>query len=320
MRSFVSRIGTTSLVSLSLAFAGCSNGSGPALVRLFFGVNSPGVCESALVEVSLSAADAMLATAPGGAPRCEIDAALATSGCEGEFTLNGNVLVAGITGCDVPAVANLFDCFFEKVDLSATAAMAQALCTCGESDCDEEPPICVSDVSGPGSCENCQNGVDDNGDGDTDCNDRNCEWGDGCHSLTTSTSSSTTYTTNGTIPPTETCIVIWRMTTAVEVAGLSWITRHLPETGYFAGGCESLVPGATASWSHFDSGRSLKTQISSPAGFTGPVDVSRCNYRYGYGLPDLRILETVATDPDGQPIDPAPEIITTSGECVPDDN
>lgn len=312
------------VIVLLAGLGGCSNGNGPALVRVFFGINGAGSCDSVRVDVSLSAADAAVATQSAGDPRCAIDAALAASGCDATFDVDGDILSATITGCQVPAVASLFECDFESIDVSLAAGMAEALCDCdGDPTCDLAPPVCASQSDDPGACEDCHNGIDDNADGDADCDDRNCEWDEGCRNLSTTTTS-TTYTTNGTYPPpSATCTVYWEMTTAVEVATLSWDTRHIPEIGHFAGGCQTLVPDSTGSWVTSDLERTFTTRMTIPAGVTGPVDLSRCDYRAPQNrvpVSRLNIRNTVATDPEGRPVEPAPEIVVSSGGCVPDES
>ena len=116
----------------------------------------------------------MLAQQTDGSVDCALDASLVGDGCSGTFDLvdNGDTLRVSIDGCVTPAITSLFACGFTKADVSTLASATSADCECvGEPlcdwniYCDRSPGICVSEDGDPEACEDCSNGVDDDGNG-----------------------------------------------------------------------------------------------------------------------------------------------------------
>ena len=208
-------------LALLVAVTGCDSndggGSGGS-VQLSFGTNNIQPCIPITVDVDLQAANAVLAQQPDGSVDCALDASLVGDGCSGTFDLlnSGNTLRVSIDGCVTPAITSLFACGFTKADISTLASATSAECECvGEPlcfwnvYCDRTPGICVSEDGDPEACEDCSNGVDDDGNGFTDCDDQNCHnencgWGGTtitCSSTTTTTTTTLTGATSTTLPP-----------------------------------------------------------------------------------------------------------------------
>ena len=174
---------------LIVAAAGCDNGGGGSgLLRVFFGINGSGDCDRVIVEVDLSSAQAEVARTAANLPNCLINSSLLADGCEIDFDEDGGILTVTISDCTIPAVTNLFSCVFEEGDVDDIQANTVAICSCDELGCDENPPVCVSRNSDPGSCEDCDNGRDDDGNGLTDCADPNCANDRDCNGLPPTTS------------------------------------------------------------------------------------------------------------------------------------
>jgi len=194
------------LTSLFVAATGCDNDTDVASVRRFFGHNNIRQCRSINISVDLAVANATLAHLEDGSLDCALDESLEAQGCEISFdqTRDGDTLHVLVDGCRVPAETSLFDCGFRKGDMHALSSATYADCDCdGEPVCDwnifcfESPRICVAAEANPGACEDCFNGVDDDGDGFVDCRDGDCaivDCGVG-QSTVTCPSSTTTFTT-----------------------------------------------------------------------------------------------------------------------------
>lgn len=331
-------------VALTLAgvLGGCNNGNGGGLIRLFFGINGKGSCNSVVVDVNLSEANAVIARDGEGAVQCAINAVLADAGCNISFQeLQGGDLRATISGCTIPAVTNLFSCFFEDVDLSLLKETAAATCACKTQGCDGTPPVCISEVPDPTSCEICNNGIDDDGNGLTDCEDPNCEDSPLCKvTTTTSTSTSTSVTvststtntttttsstsTTVTLVPPLTCNVIFSVPETVKFGSLQWDTDYSNVPGFLNGSadqaeCSSLIGGSSfTSFNDKDAQKTLTTGVISAAGVQTPLDVTECTFK-AFVTPkkaDFAITVTEANDKDLNPIDPAPTVIVKSIDCT----
>src|SRR5690349_7242102 len=126
-------------VALTLAgvLGGCNNGNGIGLIRLFFGINGSGSCNQVIVDINLDDANAEIARDEAGDLQCDLNSALASSGCDISFTfLENGDLRAVIDNCTIPAVTNLFSCFFVDVDISELQDTASAQCDCTTENCD----------------------------------------------------------------------------------------------------------------------------------------------------------------------------------------
>jgi hypothetical protein len=197
-------------LSLAVAVAGCDDGGGANLIRIFFGIVGDGDCSKVEVVIDLDAAGAEVRTNNAGIPDCRLDGDLDDAGCVADFDVDGGLLTANIAGCTVPEIAALFSCVFEPgVNLGDLSDATTATCVCAGDICDEEPPVCVDGDQDPLSCEDCTNGIDDDGNGLTDCDDPACEHQAPCDGGNTTTTSTTTTIsdTTTTLPPTTTTLL-----------------------------------------------------------------------------------------------------------------
>ncbi|HYC55429.1 MAG TPA: hypothetical protein VEL28_10905 [Candidatus Binatia bacterium] len=173
----------------------------PPPLTLFFGTVGAGSCDSVVVEVDLAAADAVLAEGS----LCGFNGQLAAAGCDVDFASDGETLLVTIAGCTIPAFLDLFHCQFHTVDISDINVVSTADCDCTTASCDPDPPLCVSESPDPGSCEDCDNGIDDDVDGDIDCEDEQCSNHPDCtDNETTSTTTTSTSTSTSTSSSTTT--------------------------------------------------------------------------------------------------------------------
>ncbi len=168
--------------------------------RVFFSVNGRGGCDSLTVDVD-NESGAVFARNFFGLAVCTLHPDLVALGCgvaPNEFSERMAILVHG---CRIPATGPLFSCQFESVNLVALQAATDSMCSCSQfGRCDSSPPICDSLSVDPGSCEDCINGEDDDGNGLADCDDANCRHHPACPTTTTTTSSSTTLTSTTLLP------------------------------------------------------------------------------------------------------------------------
>lgn len=312
----------TGVVALSIGglLAGCgSDGRG---LSFFFGVNGNGNCSTLVVDVDLDAAGALL-DEKGGAVDCVLSSLLENRGCDVTFTeiQGGDVLRVTISGCTIPAVASLFECGFKDADLSELADQVEAQCTCSSQGCDTTPPVCVSEDSDPGSCEDCNNGQDDDGNGDTDCDDANCQYSPLCEPVTTTTTTtSTTTTTTTTLPPTG-CTVVFRLADDVTLGSLQWTTTYdgsvEPEGSGAAVACTSLIDGALAAFNDIEAQNRLESGLVSLDGINGPINVASCTVDTigGASAADFTISDVEAATVDLEVVTPAPDVVIGSVLC-----
>ncbi|HEY2775113.1 MAG TPA: hypothetical protein VGK20_13790 [Candidatus Binatia bacterium] len=334
-----------SILALGVLLADCGGGGGgnAVIVRLFFGINGSGACDAVTVDLDLHDANAVLNHQGNGDPDCAIATGLGNAGCHATFTeLNGgDSLRATINGCLIPAVSTLFQCGFLDVDASRLNQDTDAQCTCHSvAGCDPNPPICVNADSSPGSCENCSNGVDDDGNGLIDCNDPNCKDAPNCKSsgTTTTVSGTTTTNTNGNETTTTTnnvttttighggdaCTLTYRLVDDVKVGSLQWDTDYSAAPGQMQGVganvvCSTLVQGALAAFDDNDAQKKLSSGLVSLSGIQGPTDLAECNF-VATTIPTLQqfvVTVTDATDPDLNDITPFPDVIISNIDCIP---
>ncbi len=275
---------------LPAMLASCGGGGG-GTIQLFFGSNGSGSCDRIVVEVDLDAASAVLARRDDESADCALAALLDTAGCEidVEEIDDGDTLRVTIDDCTVPPVAALFACGFTTADLSEFDDVAVADCDCASSGCDQAPPVCVSSDEDPGTCEDCDNGRDDDLNGFVDCNDPNCEHAAVCHAPTTTTTVPEDTTT--TLPPDTTtttlplldCDLTFRMLDDVTAGSLQWVTGYDGSAGELEGlgadvECESLTAETLSAFHDDDSAESVESGLISVAGIDGPVDLARCRW------------------------------------------
>jgi hypothetical protein len=250
------RVGALPLV-LAATLVNCGGGDGDGggggnTITLFFGINGNGSCNSVTVNVDLADADAVLARLGNNAPNCTIDGLLASSGCTATFSEigAGEQLRATISGCTIPAVTNLFQCVFTDVDIFDINSESIAQCVCTASGCDGGPPLCIDLDPDPRSCEDCNNGIDDDDNGLEDCEDPNCQHSPECGppSTTTSTtvSSSTTSTSLGattttSLPPGPIEINFFLDQTVEPLGALQYTVNYTSAPGAFVGNGEEVA-------------------------------------------------------------------------------
>jgi hypothetical protein len=349
MNTWFRKVGMGALaLTLAGVLGGCNNGSGGGLIRLFFGINGQGNCTQVIVDVNLDDANAVIARDEFEDLQCSINDALDAAGCDISFTEleNGDLRVI-ISGCTIPAVTNLFDCFFEDVDISELQETATAQCSCVTPGCDGNPPVCISLDDDPESCEICDNGIDDDDNGLEDCQDPNCRNSPECTITTTTSTTSTTNTldtttttntTSTTVTTTTTnttdqfnCTLIFRLADDVTLGSLQWDTDYDNSPGFFLGeggqvDCDSLVQDALAAFNDCDTASCpefaqkenvLDSGIIALDGFTGPLNLSECRFRTSVTpVPsDFVLTVTEASDPDLNPISPLPDVVITEIDC-----
>jgi len=307
--------------AMALFFAGMltncgggGGGGGSGGLRLFFGMNGDGNCTSVVVTVDLAGAAAVLARDDQDQPECVLDSDLASDGCDVTFAElnNGDTLRVTINGCTIPESTNLFFCEFTDVDLSELVTETNVQCTCATPGCDGTPPICVDEDSDPRTCEDCDNGLDDDGNGQTDCNDPNCENLPPCSgptttSSTTSTTTSSTTSTSTTLPP-EPIDVNFMLTSAdAPLEALQFTVNYTSAPGQFDGSgtavsCTNQVDGSTFSANDKDSTRKLTLGLTRTPGFSAPTPLATCQFLAGTPEPvpgNFTVVINEALDDDG---------------------
>lgn len=313
-------------VPVAVLLAHCGGGGGGNAgggLRLYFGMNGDGSCNSVVVSVDLADADAILARGSGGAPDCSLDVSLSNIGCSATFTEldGGDRLRVAIAGCAIPAVTNLFSCTFEDVDLSDLRTESSATCACRIAGCDGGPPLCIDADPDPRSCEDCDNGTDDDGNGLADCDDPNCEHAPECAPTTTTTTTSVTTTSEApattlttvttTLPPAEPIFIHFRLSSApAPLAALQFTANYTSAPGRFEGRGEDVVCSnelADSLFAAFDDDRRRKLTLGWAATepFAAPVDLASCEFQPDTPVPvpaNFTIVIDEAVDPDGEPV------------------
>jgi len=346
MNTWVRKLGLSVLaVTLAGVLGGCDDNNGD-LLRVFFGINGSGDCDKVTVTVDLNAADAVIVRDRQGTLDCVMNASLESAGCDLGLEVNDGVFVATIDGCTIPAVTNLLSCVFQTIDISAIQEVTTAQCDCNAEGCDIHPPICVSGDPDPTSCEDCTNGVDDDGNGLTDCNDPNCRHsehcGNGSTTSTTTSSSSTTSTTESstttsstvttststtstTIPRRLDCMVTFRLNNDASVGALQWDTAYDSAPGAFVGtggdvDCAALPEAGDVIFSANDkeSQKVLTIGMTGVEGFTGPINIAQCRFKASVEpqASDYAITVVDASNPEGTPIVPLPPVVISNISCT----
>jgi hypothetical protein len=327
-RSIHRLLAAPAAVAALVLLSSCSGG-GSDTTRLFFGSNGAGRCDQIVVEVDLDDAGAVLERLESGAADCGAGRDVVANLCDISFEEvgGGSRLRVTIDECRMDAVADLFQCAFQRGDADAIEQALDISCDCVGDACDSSPPVCVDGDSDPGSCEDCSNGADDDGNGDEDCNDENCENREPCASPPTSSTSSSTTSSSTTVDTGDTTTsttvttttlpgsssgfdVIFRLEKAATFGSLQFdihygaiaaAARQRAVTGVT---CESLVEGALAEFNDEPSEDTVHAGLISLAGFTGPTDLALCNFETDT-VPeeadfDIDVIE--ALDPDLNPI------------------
>jgi hypothetical protein len=302
--------------------ASCGGGGGGGEIRLFFGTNGDGGCDEVVVEVDLEAAGAVLSRRDDQSVDCALGALLDTAGCEidVEEIDGGDTLRVTIDGCTIPPIAALFECGFSEADLSEFDDVAVADCECESSGCDQTPPVCVSGNDDPRSCEDCDNGQDDDLNGLEDCEDPNCEHAAVCEETPTTTLPDTTTTTapdtttTTVLPPFEECLITFRLEDDVTAGSLQWLTSYADSGGDFMNTgenveCFVIAETTIGAVNEHSSEKTLEIGLIKVDGIDGPSDLVECVWQ-GRGEPsaeDFGISDIEAATPDLELL-PDPEI------------
>jgi hypothetical protein len=199
---------------IALLAAGCEGGGGNP-VRLYFGMTNSDACSRLEIFVDLEQGGAEVKRLDDGTLDCLLSPALVGEGCTASFveTDGGGTLSIELGDCDVFRYDALFQCGFDRVDLSTINAAVVASCDCaGSPECElngptcyRSPGICMTVSPGGDDCEHCDNNVDDDGDGKVDCDDPKCwyDCGVGLTTVTCPTSTSMTTSTSMLAEPVE---------------------------------------------------------------------------------------------------------------------
>jgi hypothetical protein len=134
----------------------------------------------------------------------------------------------------------------------------------------------------------------------------------------TTTSTTVTSTTTTTLPL---CSVTFGVTTSENLGALQFEVNYGSAPGEFVGegftvSCMSLIAGASAVIQDDDARRILGTAIIREAGFTGPVDVTRCSFApsdQSIAASQFGVTVVDATTPDFLPV--RPTVAITSLDC-----
>jgi hypothetical protein len=179
----MSRFRTCLIATAVMLAAGCEDGGGEP-TRLYFSMENSAGCEVLEVVVDLGNAGAEIGRLANGSPDCVVSAALAAEGCTATFTdsNDGRGLLVEVRRCLDATEGTFFECVFDRVDLSTINASIGASCECADEPnchlngptCYRSPGICASELSVGDDCENCDNDLDDDGDGRVDCDDPKC--------------------------------------------------------------------------------------------------------------------------------------------------
>lgn len=310
---FVRNMARTTGLAAMLMLTNCNGdtNSAPPPVQLFFNMHNFEDCSETTFSVDLDAAGAELARLDDGDVDCSGSPALLATGCVIEFSefRDGTVLHVSVSGCEIKGESNLASCRFTAGDSEAIEAGTNASCDCAHepvcylngATCSRSPHLCVAAASAPWACEDCSNGVDDDGDGDRDCDDANCIettfecGGIGGSTITCPSSSTTTTTTSSTMPP----IVDTTSTTLPNEAGylvrfelvaagggvgaLQWTTDYTNATGEFDGAgaavkCSNLVSGALFAPNDADNARKLTLGVIALSPIQAPIGLAECEF------------------------------------------
>ncbi|HEY2774257.1 MAG TPA: hypothetical protein VGK20_09420, partial [Candidatus Binatia bacterium] len=275
------------LIAVGALLESCSGGGGGD-PRYWFGMNGSGPCDHVVVDVDLASASATVARAEDGSLDCHASEVVSGHGCSAAFreTGGGSTLQVTIDGCSLGAVSSLFECAFASGDPSRLSDAVATTCSCSLDSCDGTPPACVSTNPDPGSCEDCGNGKDDDGNGLIDCADPNCQHSPLCASATTSTttSSSSTSTTTTTVPAVAGFVLAFGLPDATNIGSVSWDTYY-GGAGVSASrkrdvgsspACQGLVDSATSTFVDDPAAQTIHATVSGLSGDPGSVDLAQC--------------------------------------------
>jgi hypothetical protein len=191
--------GAVALMS-TLLLAHC-DGDGNSTQRVYFSMTSNyDGCAGEEVRLYLDSSDAVLGRNEDGSVSCQLEPALADDSCDlvVREDENGAWFDFWMDDCRISNVANLFYCDFVQVTGTGPNLGLVTSCGCGPTSCHllGRCSLCASLDPDRSNCENCDNNVDDDGDGRADCEDFDCDFSEECgYGATTLLCDSTTTTT-----------------------------------------------------------------------------------------------------------------------------
>ncbi len=316
-------------VAAAALLSSCQDETG--ILDAFFGARGMGDCERLTVTIDLDDAGAVLGPAIEGEDDCSLSEILDDAGC----TIDADPIDSGrlrviVAGCRIDDRAPLFRCGFADGELVAIADHTTAVCDCFAGSCDVTPPICVGGDPDLDDCEDCDNGIDDDGNGEEDCEDAACEDSGDCNLLTTTTSSSTTFVTE----PSSTSTTSSTTTTLTSPAQRYTVKFGLDngtgigaiqfDIGYAAIAsaslrtravlsdpeCRKLVPTALAGFQNDEEEQAVHVTMSNLPGTSGPIELVECTFAVASeptsGDFDVDVIQ--ALDLEGDPIGNPPPV------------
>jgi hypothetical protein len=207
MTSLSSLTRACALVALAL-YTSCNDGDGaPGPVTVHYSMTNYDGCVEEEASLELAAAHSVVARTDTGVPDCTLDERLASRGCTmivGDVNAGERLTI--LVRCGVGDHTPLFSCKFTTIDLAALNDDANISCGClAQQDacythgvCD----LCASETTERTGCEECDEGLDEDGDGEIDCDDTDCELTQECgfgRTTITCSDSTSTSTTSSTL-------------------------------------------------------------------------------------------------------------------------
>ena len=276
-------------------------------------MNNYGDCESMVVDIDLEAANAELVRLNDGTPDCSLIPP--AGGCESTFTETngGAALHVEITGCRIEDYSDLFECGFKNPDAMAIGQNTDADCECDQepicrfnSRCLERPQLCVAEDPLLG-CEDCFNELDDDADGQIDCDDRFCDAQCGAGSSTITCPPSSSSTTTTTLPGDPFTVRFSLDSASAPIDAMEWIMDYSAATGEFVGSgedveCVNLLNGAVVGASDLDGIRDVQFGVFAPTSIVAPTDLIECTFVSPGPIEpdDFVVIYDTAIDSDGK--------------------
>jgi hypothetical protein len=307
------------VVSASFLLASCG-GSGDTTTIAYSGVIDGYECSDYYMALYLEESGTELAKGRGGIS-CELGPELEGRGCRFFAEESDERLQVVLLDCPFDLSEALFRCHYTQADVQLMNRWAFAGCCFNRNShngyCDNLL-VCFTDEETGASCEDCYNGVDDDGDGLVDCDDTLCRKVPECEPTTTTTLPASTTTT--TLP--YACDVRFRLTDAVSAGFLDWHVDYAGAPGGFGHSgdtvaCSSLVSGTAAEFDDFPSEDRLEIVLSGDQPIEGPTDLAECRFLSSAEVAPGGFIVTVieALTIDSERIYPLPAIGVSDVQC-----
>jgi hypothetical protein len=204
-------VGGAAALALMLLVASC-DGGGSSMLRVHFSITSNhGGCDGADVRLYLDSSDAVLGRNADGTLSCQIAPVLASRGCSlAVDESDDGTWVEFRVDCPIGTVSDFFYCDFLEANVSSPHLGLVTNCGCDPTSCHllGRCVVCASVDEDGSTCEHCDNNVDDDGDGDVDCEDSDCDFTEECgYGVSTLQCGSMTTTTTSTSLTTSTTMI-----------------------------------------------------------------------------------------------------------------